>query len=125
MSVQSVESRREWLILRRGYWYRPDRAGYTRLKAAAGRYTEEEAKREAAIEPAIMQAVHQDKVPDDDAPRLIGITSQEARDAIVAAAVRNVCELCGYDSPDDRPDLVQCTVGQLELCVRRALGEDV
>jgi hypothetical protein len=47
----------QWLIRKRGYYYRPDRAGYTASIAEAGRYTEAEAKAEAAIEPAIMQAV--------------------------------------------------------------------
>lgn len=51
-------SERQWLIRKRGYYYRPDRAGYTANVAEAGRYTEEEAKQEAAIEPSIMQAIH-------------------------------------------------------------------
>ncbi len=46
-------------------------------------------------------------------------------DRVVADAIRNVCELGGYTSPDDQPDLLQCTVGELEACIRRALGEDV
>lgn len=50
--------RREWLILKGGYFYRPDRSGYTRDVIAAGLYTEAEAKAEAAIEPDCMSAVH-------------------------------------------------------------------
>lgn len=50
-------SDRQWLIRKRGYYYRPNRAGYTASIAEAGRYTEAEAKAEAAIEPAIMQAI--------------------------------------------------------------------
>jgi hypothetical protein len=46
-------------------------------------------------------------------------------DDIVAEAIRNVCELEGYTSPDDQPELLQCTTGELDLCIRRALGEDV
>ncbi len=47
----------QWLIRKRGFYYRPNRAGYTSSAAEAGRYTEAEAKAEAAIEPAIMQAI--------------------------------------------------------------------
>jgi len=53
---------REWLIRKRGYYYRPDRAGYTASVDEAGRYTEREAKAEATIEPRIMSAVHQSAV---------------------------------------------------------------
>lgn len=45
-----------WVIRKRGYFYRPDRAGYTASIAQAGRYTEQEAKAEAAIEPWCMSA---------------------------------------------------------------------
>lgn len=53
------------------------------------------------------------------------VTSQADRDGVVADAIRNVCELGGYTSPDDQPELLQCTVSELEMCIRRALGEDV
>jgi hypothetical protein len=56
---------REWLIQKGSYFYRENRAGYTDKKAEAGRYTEAEAKREAAIEPSHMSAVHQDAIADD------------------------------------------------------------
>ena len=46
-----------------GYWYRPNRQGYTTVKAEAGRYTESEAKAEASIEPG-MSAIRADDVPD-------------------------------------------------------------
>ena len=43
----------------------------------------------------------------------------------VPAIIKDVCELDGYTSPDDNPDLVQLTVQQLELILRRRLcGED-
>lgn len=41
--------------------------------------------------------------------------------SIAELVVRNVCELPDYTSPDDQPDLVMCTVQQLERCVLRAL----
>lgn len=46
-----------WLIVKNGYYYRPNRAGYTSSIEDAGRYTEAEAKTEAAIEPSIMRAI--------------------------------------------------------------------
>ncbi len=60
-------------------------------------------------------------------PFLLGSTDgqiKEQRDAIVAEVLRGICELADYNSPDDQPDLLTCTVSELELVVRRALGED-
>lgn len=37
-----------------------------------------------------------------------------------AQVILNVCELSDYTSPDDQPDLLQCTVKELEVCVLRA-----
>lgn len=37
-----------------------------------------------------------------------------------AQVILNVCELSDYTSPDDQPDLLQCTVKELESCVIRA-----
>jgi hypothetical protein len=37
-----------------------------------------------------------------------------------AQVILNVCELSDYTSPDDQPDLLQCTVSELESCVIRA-----
>ena len=54
---------RDWLILKDGYYYRPNRAGYTKEVSAAGRYTKAEADREAAIEPWHMSAVHITTIP--------------------------------------------------------------
>ncbi|ESZ63739.1 hypothetical protein NL532_31925 [Mesorhizobium sp. C120A] len=56
--------RREWLIRKYGYFYRPNRAGYTMEKVAAGRYTKVEADREAAVEPHNFTVMHESEVPD-------------------------------------------------------------
>lgn len=40
---------------------------------------------------------------------------------LAEAVVRNVCELPGYTSPDDQPELVMCTVDELNACVVRAI----
>lgn len=37
-----------------------------------------------------------------------------------AQVICEVCELPDYNSPDDQPNLLQCTVEQLERCVLRA-----
>lgn len=42
---------------------------------------------------------------------------------IVRDIITNVCELPDYNSPDDQPNLIQCTTGELEIILRRALGE--
>jgi len=60
-------------------------------------------------------------VPDLNAPPVV---SGEAIDSIATTILRDVCELDGYTSPDDQPDLIQCTTDELDLIVRRALGED-
>lgn len=46
----------DWVIRKSGYFYRPNRSGYTPCIAEAGRYTEAEARAEAAIEPSRMSA---------------------------------------------------------------------
>lgn len=57
-------------------------------------------------------------------PIITRIAPAEA-ERIATDVVRNVCELPDYNSPDDQPDLLMCTVDQLHLCVMRALGQDV
>jgi hypothetical protein len=46
-------------------------------------------------------------------------------DEIVMRILTDVCELPDYNSPEDQPELLQCTTGELETIVRRALGQDV
>ncbi|MAB00141.1 MAG: hypothetical protein CMN87_12285 [Stappia sp.] len=60
-----MSEERVWLILKGGYFYRPNRAGYTTRKAEAGRYTHLEALAEAAVEPWHMSAVHESVAPND------------------------------------------------------------
>lgn len=43
------------------------------------------------------------------------------REQFVALIIRNVCELPDYTSPDDQPDLLTCTVGELDACIERAI----
>ena len=45
-----------WVIRKNGMFYRPNRSGYTSRIYEAGRYTEQEAKAEAGIEPKSMSA---------------------------------------------------------------------
>ncbi|RUX02345.1 hypothetical protein EOA27_32280 [Mesorhizobium sp. M2A.F.Ca.ET.037.01.1.1] len=68
--------RREWLIRKNGYFYRPNRAGYTTEKVAAGRYTKAEADREAAIEPENFTVLHESEVP--DAPEVESLKAEVA-----------------------------------------------
>jgi hypothetical protein len=47
-------------------------------------------------------------------------TSKTMAERIATQVVENVCELPDYNSPEDQPDLVMCTVQELENCVLRA-----
>jgi hypothetical protein len=65
-------------VIRKGsYYYRANCQGYTGDLSAAGRYTEAKARREAAVEPWHMEAIH--------AP-LITTTTVPTADAELAAA---------------------------------------
>lgn len=59
---------REYLIRKGSYFYRKNCCGYTEFKFDAGRYTKEEAEREASVEPWHMKAIHQNDVAPDSAP---------------------------------------------------------
>lgn len=59
----------DWVIRKAGYFYRPNRAGYTQEISAAGLYTEAEAKAEAAIEPWHMSAHPASEFSDKPCPR--------------------------------------------------------
>jgi len=43
--------------------------------------------------------------------------------AIATSVVQNVCELPDYTSPEDRPELLQCTVTELHSCVMQAFEQ--
>lgn len=49
---------RDWLIRKNGYFYRPNRCGYTQEVIAAGLYTEAEARAVALVEPESISAHH-------------------------------------------------------------------
>jgi hypothetical protein len=51
-----VSDKREWVIRKRGYFYRPNRAGYTSNINEAGRYTQAEATAEERVEPMLITA---------------------------------------------------------------------
>jgi hypothetical protein len=67
---------REYLIRKNGYFYRPNRSGYTMEKVVAGRYTKAEADREAAIEPENFTVLHESEVP--DAPEVVDLKASNA-----------------------------------------------
>lgn len=75
--VTDLVERREWLIRKDGYFYRPNRCGYTTAKHEAGRYTEAEARKEAEVEPWHMSAIHETEFPDD--PTSARIAELEAK----------------------------------------------
>lgn len=50
-----------------------------------------------------------------------GMRARTPRDEFVALVIRNVCELPDYTSPDDQPDLLTCTVRELDACIERAI----
>lgn len=79
--MTDLVERREWLIRKSGYFYRPNRCGYTTAKHEAGRYTEAEARKEAEVEPWHMTAMHETEFPDD--PTSARIAELEAKAAEV------------------------------------------
>lgn len=58
----------KYLVMKDGYFYRPNAQGYTLYKFDAGRFTKEDAEKHAAVEPWHMAAVHEDDVPDEREP---------------------------------------------------------
>lgn len=52
---------------------------------------------------------------------LLPSKDESQHERIATAVVQNVCELPDYNSPDDQPELVMCTVTELHNCVMRAL----
>jgi hypothetical protein len=75
-----MNEERVWLIRKGGYYYRENWCGYTAEKIAAGRYTEKEARREAAVEPDNIFAIHQDGVADDFASKIVADLNAQIAD---------------------------------------------
>lgn len=94
-----------WLIRKGGYFYRPNRSGYTGTKAEAGRYTEEEASAEHRNHPHYISAMPASEVPDadpifDDEKRAMASELLAAREAL-----RPFAEFDGFNDhcPDETP----------------------
>lgn len=92
-SPRDVSGAREWLIRKDGYFYRPNKSGYTTKKHEAGRYEREDAEQEARIEPWHMKAVHQDEWPDD--PVSATISKLQAEIARYKAALEEIGKMIG------------------------------
>lgn len=87
LPAQDIAERREWLIRKDGYFYRPNCQGYTTRKIEAGRYTKAKAEAEASVEPWHMSAVHQDDIPDE--PAVADLNSEITRLTADNEALRN------------------------------------
>lgn len=98
----SVE--KNYLIRKGGYYYRANYCGYTREISSAGRYTREEAEREASIEPWHMEAV---PVPADAA--LVGegaLTGVIIPPALGDAIEPNIAMECLLETMRDNPGAI-------------------
>lgn len=51
------------------------------------------------------------------------VSSKTMAERIAERVVLEVCELPDYNSPEDQPDLVMCTVQELNACVLRAFEQ--
>jgi hypothetical protein len=57
-TAERIVTQAEYLLVKRGLYYRPDRKGYTGIKSEAGRYLESDATPDCGV-----FAVHQDGAP--------------------------------------------------------------
>jgi len=72
-----------WLILKRGYYYRPDNCGYTAIKSEAGRYSLEETAVHFPNESdSGLSFIHEDKA-DDYSPACDVITKLQHQNKIL------------------------------------------
>lgn len=62
-SETDAAQKRDWVIRKGGYFYRPNCSGYTTDIGEAGRYTEKKARAEAAVEPDNIRAAHESEFP--------------------------------------------------------------
>lgn len=87
---------------------------------------------ETSLAVAPITTIRQDHVTCERCKELFGIYSSPAPvtsnerslpQRIATRVVEAVCELPDYTSPDDQPDLLTCTVQELEHCVLRAFEQ--
>jgi hypothetical protein len=108
---------REWLILKNGYFYRPNRSGYTQEKAAAGRYTRAEADREAAIEPESFTVLHESEIP--DAPK---VTDLHVELAAARRLIRDTHRTPVVHKDCSQPRCADCGAAEIETEQRVCTG---
>lgn len=116
----------EWLIVKRGYFYRPNRQGYTSSVQEAGRYTYAEAKAEVDNEPASisMQLVTEAKdvqdIPAAIRDRLAQLERQ--RDDLLSACVAMKAEIDSLRWGQPFPGRPHAVMDTAEAAIARATG---
>lgn len=85
MSEVDTSAEAVWLIIKRGYYYRPESSGYTAIKSEAGRYTlEDTAARFPNESDSGLSFIHEDDAP-DYSPACDAITKMQHRSKLIAA----------------------------------------
>lgn len=76
-------AQKEYLLIKRGLYYRPDNIGYTGIKDQAGRYNESDAYPDAGV-----TAIHQDSAPDYSAACWPDIALEHVKAQLAASLAR-------------------------------------